>query len=94
MLVLVGGVGFVTALTGATVAVHAEKFGVTFQPGLDAVVPPERQRAAFVVACYHLAAYASAVAGSVVLCVWVAVERKRRTPVPNRASATYDVGHP
>ena len=79
MLVLVGGIAAVTAVTGVNVALHADLLGVTFQPGLSALVPPERQRAALVVACYHFAAYVSAVVGSVVLLVWVTVERRRKT---------------
>jgi hypothetical protein len=75
MLTLAAGVGFLTAVTGVSVARHIDLFGVRFDslPG----IPPENQRGAFVVACYHLAAYAGWVAGSVGLCVWVGVSRGR-----------------
>lgn len=75
--VLVCAVAVVTALTGVSVWRHAEMMGVLL-PGLDGVVPPERQRAAFVVACYHLVAYASATLGGVVLCAWLRAERRKR----------------
>ena len=75
MLVLAAAVGFVTAVCGLSVARHLDLFGLRVDtiPG----VPPERQPAAFVVACYHLTAYAGWVAGSVALCVWVGVNRGR-----------------
>lgn len=77
MLVLVAGVGFVTGVCGLTAYRHAEFFAIRLDPFFDSV-PPDRQRWLFVVACYHLAAYATAAVGSVVLCVWVGRERARR----------------
>lgn len=79
MLFLVASVGFVSALTGFTVTLHADKLGLRLDPFVDAVVPPHRHRELFAVACYHLTAYATAIAGSVVLCVWIARERRSRT---------------
>lgn len=78
MLAVVGGVAVVTAITGVSVARHAEMFDVRLDPFLATIVPPERHHALLTVACYHLAAYISAVVGSVVMCVWVGVERGRR----------------
>jgi hypothetical protein len=69
MLGLVGFVATVTAVTGVSVARHLELFDVRFAD--STLMPAERQRWAFVVACYHWAAYVSAMAGSIGLCVWV-----------------------
>ena len=68
----------VTALTGVAVAFYAEQLGVEVDPYLAGPVPAERRRGLLVVSCYHLAAYASAVAASVACCVWIARERARR----------------
>jgi nitrate reductase NapE component len=59
---------------------HAEFFAVRLDSVFEARVPPERARFLFVVACYHLVAYASAVVGSVGLCVWVAWKRTALAP--------------
>jgi hypothetical protein len=80
MLAVIGVVAAATAFTGVNVARHAELFDIRFGPGLDGVIPPDRQRAAFAVACTHAATYVTAVAGSVALCVWVSVRRKSLTP--------------
>lgn len=82
LMALTGFVGFVTAVTGLAVWRHLDLFGVRFEEGFLAGVPAERHRAAFVVACYHLAAYAASVAGSVGLCVWVGVSRGRSLDAP------------
>ncbi|AWM38383.1 hypothetical protein GobsT_34830 [Gemmata obscuriglobus] len=75
---LIGGVAVVTALTGLSVWRHSEMLGVVLDPGMAEAVPPKRHRALFTVACYHFVAYASSAVGSVVLCVWVASERRTR----------------
>ncbi len=75
---LVGAVAVVTALTGLSVWRHAEMMGVMLDPGTAEFVPLKRHKALLTVACYHLVAYASAAIGGVVLCVWVAVERRKR----------------
>ncbi len=76
--VLVVVIATVTALTGVSVWRHAEMMGVSLEPGMASVVPPERHRGLLVVACYHLVAYASATISGVVLCAWVWSERRRR----------------
>ena len=73
----------VTALTGYTVWDHARAFDVSLGPHPAGLVPPERRRGLLVVACYHLAAYAAGAVGSVLLCVWVAAERRRRAKRPD-----------
>ena len=83
MLVTVLGVAGVTALVGGSVAFYAEQFGVTLDPYMAPSVPVERRRGLLVVCCYHLAAYVSAVIGSVICCVWVAWIR--RTPAARPA---------
>ncbi|WP_020473290.1 hypothetical protein [Zavarzinella formosa] len=75
MLLLMAAVAVVTAITGVSAHRHAEMFNVRLDPRLDALIPVERHRAAFTVACYHFAAYASAILGSVVMCVWIGVRR-------------------
>jgi hypothetical protein len=75
MLLTVAGVAGVTALTGGAVAFYANQLNVEVDPFLAGPVPADRRRALLVVCCYHLAAYASAVAGSVACCVWVARRR-------------------
>jgi hypothetical protein len=78
MLAVLGWVAVVTAITGLSVARHADMFDVRLDPFLATIVPPERHHGLLVVACYHLAAYASAIVGSVAMCVWVGTERGRR----------------
>jgi hypothetical protein len=85
LVVLLLVVGLVVLLTGINVWRHAELLGVSLDPALTKLVPPERHRPLLIVACYHFAAYASATIGGVVLCVWVWVERVRRT---EKGSAT------
>ncbi len=80
MLLLVAGTATMTALTGAIVAIHAATFEIHLDPLFQKRIPVERHRALFTVACYHAAAYASAILGSVVLLVWIRRERTRRTP--------------
>ncbi|MDY3553312.1 hypothetical protein R5W24_002413 [Gemmata sp. JC717] len=75
---LVSGVAVATALTGFSVWRHSEALGVVLDPGMAEAVPPPRHRALFTVACYHFVAYASSIFGGVVLCVWVASERRSR----------------
>jgi hypothetical protein len=77
LLLLVGAVATVTALTGFSVWRHAEMLGVSLGSSMSDAVPPERHRGLLTVACYHLSAYATATIGGVVLCVWVWARRKR-----------------
>jgi hypothetical protein len=78
MLVLIAAVAVVTVICGVSVYRHAELFSIRLDPTLDDRVPLQRHRELFTVACYHLAAYASAIIGSVGLCVWIVHERGRR----------------
>jgi len=82
MLVTVLGVASVTALVCGAVAFYAEQLGVSLDQYMAAPVPAERRRGLLVVCCYHLAAYVSAVIGSVICCVWVARTRSSRFQVP------------
>ena len=81
MLFLLAAVAVVTAVCGVSAYRHAEFFSIRLDPALDEKVPPERHRTLFSVASYHLAAYASAIFGSVVLCAWIVRERARRAAV-------------
>lgn len=78
MLVLLAVVGAVTLITGVSAYRHVTMFNIRLDPGLDEHIPIERHHAAFTIACYHLAAYASAITGSVVMCVWIGNVRSRR----------------
>jgi hypothetical protein len=82
MVALVGVMAAVTVLTGVNVGRHAELLGVSLEPPLAALGSPERQRLLLVVACYHFAAYATGVVGSVILFVWVVNQRKKRSFPP------------
>jgi len=77
LVVLMCAVGTVTALCGYSVWRHANMLSVSLE-GMDELIPPERHRAALVVASYHLVAYASATIGGVVVCVWLRAERRKR----------------
>jgi hypothetical protein len=78
MLVLVGVVATVTALTGFNVWHHGKALGVSLDANTAAVVPPERHLGLLTVACYHFAAYVSATLGGIVLCAWIWRERGKR----------------
>jgi nitrate reductase NapE component len=82
MLVLAAVVGVVTAVAGFSVWRHAEMMDVTLSSGYDQLIPPHRHRAAFTVACYHFVAYASAVIGSVGMCVWITRRRRAAASPP------------
>jgi hypothetical protein len=81
MLLLVGGVTMATAVTGAIVAIHAATFEIHLDPLFQKRIPVERHHSLFTVACYHAAAYASAILGSIVLFDWIGRERTRRMRV-------------
>ncbi|OWK46547.1 hypothetical protein [Fimbriiglobus ruber] len=81
ILFLIATVGTASAVTGGSVYISAEQFDIRVDPFLDRYIPVERQRGAFVVACYHLVAYVTAIIGSVVMCVWIGFERARRAGV-------------
>lgn len=76
--VLVGVITTATALTGVSVWVHAGMLGMTLDADMPRVVPVERHRVLFTVACYHFVGYASATVGGVTVCVWVSLERRKR----------------
>jgi hypothetical protein len=78
LLVLVAVMTVVVAMTGLIVWGHAEVFEIALNPGMAKMLPPERHRALFVVACYHFAAYTTAIVGGVGVCVWVGIARRRR----------------
>lgn len=80
MLVLVAGVGVVTAIAGFSVWKHAQMMEVEISSVYSRRIPTARHQAAFVVACYHFVAYVAAVVGSVVLCVWIRTRRAAASP--------------
>ncbi len=74
---------FVTALCGfAAWQIHGI-LGLSMPDGLASLVPEARRGALVAVAASHIGTYLSAVAGAVVLCVWVALNR----PAPQVAPA-------
>ena len=79
MLVLLGVVGIMTALGGFSVYRHAELFQITLCCEPVQGVPEERRRNLFIVACYHLITYGTAIIGSVLLCLELARQRHRLT---------------
>lgn len=74
--VLLLGVAAATAACGVSVWMYADAFEIRLHPLFDAKLPPERHRGLFTVSCYHLVAYASAIVGSVLLCGWIAWQRR------------------
>jgi hypothetical protein len=86
MAAVVAGTAAVTALCGVSVHIHAEAMQVQLPAYFERDVPAERHRGLLVVSCYHLAAYAAAVVGSLLLCGWVAAERHRRGRATDRAA--------
>lgn len=88
MLLLIGAVGLITLMTGVGVYRHAEMFSITLDPRLNELIPVELHRNAFTVACYHFAAYGSAISGSIIMCVCIGVSRMKRKPTePSVVSA-------
>ena len=92
-------VGATVSAIGGIVWWHAELLGVSIDPGLGRLLPPEHHRALLVVSCYHFAAYASSLCGSVVLCAWIWRERVKRraamlaapsTQVPQSIDRTFE----
>lgn len=79
VLLLVAIIGAVVAVTGLSVWRHVELLGLRLDPLFVNLLPSERHRALFVVACYHFVAYVTALLGGVALCVWIWMERGRRT---------------
>jgi hypothetical protein len=84
--VCMGAVGTITGLCGYSVWRHAEMLEVSLT-GMDGLIAPERQRAALVVASYHFVAYAAATLGGLVVCGWLAGERRRRGDSPVRPNS-------
>jgi hypothetical protein len=78
LLLLLAFVAMAVAITGVTVWWHAELMGVSIDPGLGMLLPPERHRALLVVSCYHFVAYVVSFVGSLVLWVWIWRERLER----------------
>ncbi len=72
------GIASVTAAVGGIVWWNGANLIARLGAEADGLIPPSRQLAALTVACYHMTAYASAVAGSVLLCVWIGRERRKR----------------
>ena len=83
MLLLMATVGIVAAITGFSAHRHAEFFQMEPSPTIAGMVPQERRHWLFVVACYHFAAYATAILGSVVVCVWIGSTRRRLAAINN-----------
>jgi len=79
MLVAVAGVAAAVALTGAIVWWNADGLRVQLDTESGPPIPPERHVAALTVACYHMAAYASAMIASIALCIWISRERANRS---------------
>jgi hypothetical protein len=78
MLVTISFVAIVTTITGLTVWRHAEMFEIHFVGWLTTAVPVERQKNAFIVACYHFSAYISAIVGGMTMCVWLGWKRRQQ----------------
>ncbi len=78
MLLLVLAVGFATFVAGGSVSLAADKLGVRLDPFLGTLLPEQRHRALLTVSTYHTVSYATAIAGSIVLCVGIGRERARR----------------
>ena len=78
LLHLMGGIAGTVAISGASVWINAENLGLSVDPSMGKMLPPQRHISLLVVACYHMVAYAVSIAGSVVLCVWIWRERKKR----------------
>jgi hypothetical protein len=68
----------VAGLSGLSVWRHAELFDVSIGGEVAHAVPVERHRQLLVVACYHFTAYATSLAGGVVLCFRVVYTRRRQ----------------
>jgi hypothetical protein len=77
MLTVVALTSAATLITGLSVARHTEMMEVTFADWLDRAVPRERQRNAFIVANYHLAANAAAIVASVAMSIRVGLMRAK-----------------
>jgi len=75
MLVVIAFVAAVAAICGFAVQTYLQGFAVTVNAESAEAIPLERRRNVVTVACYHVAAYASAILGSVVLCLWIARKR-------------------
>ncbi len=78
VLILVASIAVAVMVTGVTVWRHVEMFGVSIDPELGKMLPPQRHRALLVVACYHFVGYAVAFGGSVALWAWIWRERIKR----------------
>ena len=77
MLLLMGAIALVTLIAGLTAYRHAAMFNIRLDPVVLEDMPIERHHYLFTVACYHLAAYVTAVIGTVIMCV--AIGRSRAT---------------
>jgi hypothetical protein len=78
LLILMGGIAATVAISGFSVWLNSENLRVSVDPEVGRMLPRQRHVSLLVVACYHLVAYASSFAGSLVLCVWIWRERKKR----------------
>jgi hypothetical protein len=79
LLVLMGFIAAIVAISGGTVWWYSEMFGVSIDPFLGKMLPQEHHRALLVVACYHFVGYVAAFGGSLVLFVWIWRERSKRS---------------
>jgi hypothetical protein len=77
MLCVIAFVTACTAFTGISVAMNADGFSISINVLSIEAIPIQRRTMAFIVATYHLVAYASSVVGSVVCIVWIANNRAK-----------------
>jgi hypothetical protein len=75
MLLIMGAVAIMAILVGVSTARHVQLLGVTIDEQAMLGVPIDNQRNAFIVANYHMVAYATAIVGSVILCLGLARQR-------------------
>jgi hypothetical protein len=73
MLCVIAFVAVCTTLAGISVAMNADGFSVQVHALSTETIPVQRHKAAFIVATYHLVAYAA----SVVCIVWIANRRAK-----------------
>jgi len=81
MLCVIAFITVCTALAAFSAWRHAEVFMLESQASSIEVIAPQHRLPAFVVARYHLVAYASSVVGSVVCIVWIAISRAKMSVV-------------
>jgi hypothetical protein len=75
ILVFLSGVALATLIAGASGWYNAEAVNIAIGPPWSAVIPPERQRAFFIVACAHFGTYLGGGILGFALCGWVMRQR-------------------